>query len=151
MREENPEYFFERDENNTGKIRTPSETANQRRTLIVTDELKVLMPLCDFLMSRGYEVSGCSSGKRALAALREQDFDLLLADFKTSDMDGIEVLKSALNIKTTLLGIILIGRDSAQSIIKAMNAGAFDYILKPVNLGELMLTISHAMEMKSSV
>jgi len=134
-----------------GKIKTPDEKSNQGRVLVVTDELKEIVPICDFLLSYGYDVSAYSSGKKALVTLREQDFDLLLADFKTCDMDGLEVLRSALNIKPTLFGIILIGQGFIQSVVEAMNAGAFDYILKPVNLGELILTISRAMEIKSSV
>jgi two-component system OmpR family response regulator len=148
MGEENPEYFFESGENNTDKMETSNQTSNRGRILIVTDELNLIMPLCDLLLSHGYEVSGYSSGKKALAALREQDFDLLLTEFKMSEMEGLEVLRSALNIKPTLFGIILIGHDSIQSIIEVVNAGAFDYVLKPVNLNELMQTISRAMEMK---
>jgi two-component system response regulator AtoC len=134
-----------------GKIETPNKTSNQGRVLIVTDELKEIMPICDCLLSYRYYVSVYSSGKKALMTLREQDFDLLLADLKTCDMDGLEVLRSALNIKPTLFGIILIGQGFVQGVVEAMNAVAFDYILKPVNLGELMLTISRAMEIKSSV
>ena len=148
MRGENPASFFKCDENNTDKIKTPNETSNQGRILIVTDELNVIMPLCDLLFSRGYKVSGFSSAKKALTALREQDFDVLLTDFEMSEMDGLGVLRSALNREPSLFGIILIGRDSIHRIIEAMNAGAFDYILKPVNLNELMLTISRAMQMK---
>jgi DNA-binding NtrC family response regulator len=130
-------------------LETPGQTSNQGRIFIVTNELNMIMPLCDFLLSRCYEVSGYSSGEKALAALREQDFDLLLTEYKMSEMDGLEVLRSALHIRPGLSGIVLIGHDSIGSIIEAMSAGAFDYILKPVNLNELMLTISRAMEMKS--
>lgn len=149
MKEENPASFFERHEKNTDKIETPKAISNQGRILIIADEVNVIIPLCDFLLSRGYEVSGHSSGQKALAALKEQDFDLLVADFKMSEIGGLEVLSAAQNIKPTLLGIILIGQDSIQNIVEVMNAGAFDYILKPVNLSELMLTISRAMKMKS--
>lgn len=146
MRGKNPTSFFEPGRNNTDKMERPNETSNQGRILIVADELNVSMPLCDFLWSRGYEVSGYSSGEKALAALREQDFDLLLADLKVSEGDGIEILRSALNIKPTLIGIVLIGHDSLKSIIDVKHAGAFDFILKPVNLNELMVTISRALE-----
>ena len=71
MGEENPEYFFESGENNTDKMETSNQTSNRGRILIVTDELNLIMPLCDLLLSHGYEVSGYSSGKKALAALRE--------------------------------------------------------------------------------
>jgi DNA-binding NtrC family response regulator len=148
MMGDDPASFFERDKNNRERIETPDETSNKGRILIVTDELNMIITLCDFLLSRGYEVIGYSSGKKALAVLREQDFDLLLTDFKMSEMDGLELLRSALNIKPTLLGIMLMGRDSIQGIIEAMNAGAFDYVLKPVNFNELMQTISRALEMK---
>jgi DNA-binding NtrC family response regulator len=149
MRGEDPAYFFENSGNNADKIKTHDHSSNQGRILIVTDELNVIMPLCDFLLSHCYEVSGYSSGQKALAALREQDFDLLLTDLKMSEMDGLEVLRSALNIRPTILGIVLIGENSIGSTVEAMSAGAFDYILKPVNLNELMLTISRAMEMKT--
>jgi PleD family two-component response regulator len=148
MTEKDPAAFFEPEGNKMDKVEMRNETLNEGRILIVADELNVSMPLCDFLLSRGYEVSGYSSAQEALAALIEQDFDLLLADLKVSEGDGIELLKSALKIKPTLMGIILIGRDSLKSITDARNAGAFDFILKPVNFNELMVTIFRALERK---
>jgi two-component system response regulator HydG len=149
MKREDPLSFLGRGGNNADKIETHNEVSTRGHILIVTGDLNMIMPLCDFLLSHGYEVSGYSSGKKALAALREQNFDLLLADFEMSEMDGLDMLRDALNTKPTLPGIILVGQGSVRNAAEAMNAGAFDCVSKPVNMDELMLTISHAIETRS--
>lgn len=68
------------------------------RLLIVDDESDLLTSLCDILSEIGYETKGFTSGKDALKALNEQDFDLLLTDLMMPEMDGIALLQAALEI-----------------------------------------------------
>jgi putative nucleotidyltransferase with HDIG domain/PAS domain S-box-containing protein len=116
--------------------------------LVVDDEVELLTPLCNLLSEWGYEVSAYTSGKGALEALKEQYFDLLLADLKMPEMDGIELLKAALEIDPNLVGIIITGKGTIQSAVEAMKIGAFDYVLKPPEFKMLQPILSRAMEIR---
>ena len=115
------------------------------RLMIVDDEVESITTLRDLLSGHGYMVAGYTSGKDALEALKEQDFDLLLTDHIMPEMDGIELLKAALEIAPNLGCIIITGKGTIQSAVEAMKVGAFDYVLKPVELKELLMTLSRAM------
>ncbi len=71
------------------------------RLMIVDDEIDLLTSLCDILSEIGYETVGFTSGKDALKALKEQDFDLLLTDLMMPEMDGIALLRAALEMRQT--------------------------------------------------
>ena len=115
------------------------------RLLVVDDEIDTLTPLCDLLSEWGYEVVCVTSGKDALEVLKEQTFDLLLTDLVMSEMDGIELLQAAQKIDPYLNGIIITGKSTIQTAVEAMKAGAFDYILKPLDFKVLKLILPHAM------
>jgi len=108
------------------------------RLLIVDDEAAQMQALCHTLEDNGYETVGCGSGEAALAALRSAPFDLLLADLMMPGMDGIGLLRAALAIDPTLVGIIMTGEGTISSAVEAMRSGALDYILKPFKLSAIL-------------
>ena len=103
------------------------------RLLIVDDEVELKNALCETLADEGYETVGASSGAEGLKALEKQDFDLLLSDLMMPGMDGIQLLRKALEIDPNLVGIIMTGQGTIPSAVEAMKVGAFDYVLKPFN------------------
>lgn len=119
------------------------------RLLIVDDEKAHLDALCDILSAHGYETQGYTSGADALAALRTSRFDLLLADLNMPDMDGINLLRSALSLDPTLIGIIMTGDGSIATAIAAMKSGALDYVLKPFRLNMVLPVLSRAAQVKA--
>jgi DNA-binding NtrC family response regulator len=119
---------------------------NQGRILIVDDDNDIISFLHDIFLENGYEPTGYTSGQKALEALKEQDFDLLLADLMMPEMDGIELLKYALKANPSLVVIIMTGYGTIRTAIHAKKAGAFEYILKPFKLSDLLMTISRAVE-----
>ena len=125
---------------------TPREISNQGRISIVDDETDIVTPLCDFFSANGYESVGYSSAKEALEALKEREFDVLLTDLSMPEMNGIELLKAALEINPSLVGIIMTACGSVEATVEAKKVGAFDYILKPFRFSELLLIVSDAME-----
>ena len=129
-----------------GKVVPPGKTSNERRILIVDDDNDIISFLCDIFSENGYKPTGFTSGKEALEALKEQEFDLLLADLMMPEMDGIELLKAALKTDSSLVVIIMTGYSTIRSAIEARKAGAFEYILKPFKSSELLTTVSRAME-----
>jgi len=128
------------------KVVLSGRTSNQGRILVVDDQLDIVTVLCDFFLNKGYKVMGYTSGKNALASLKTQKFDLLLADVTMPEMDGIELLKAALRIDPLLAGIIMTGHGTIETAIEAKNIGVFDYVLKPFKLNELLLIVSRAIE-----
>lgn len=114
------------------------------KVLVVDDEVELKNALVDALTAQSYEVRGFTSGEEALAALRLEDFDLLISDLMMPEMDGITLIKAALEIDPHLVGIIMTGQGTIQTAVDAMKAGTFDYVLKPFRLASLMPILTRA-------
>jgi DNA-binding NtrC family response regulator len=121
---------------------------NRGRLLIVDDEVELKNALCETLADEGYATVGASAGADGLQALQRQDFDVLLCDLMMPGMDGIQVLRKALEIDPNLIGIIMTGQGTISSAVEAMKVGAFDYVLKPFNLQTMLPILARAMEVR---
>lgn len=113
--------------------------------LVVDDEADLRLILVDLLTRQGFAVTSCDSGQRALVELREKNFDLMLTDLMMPEMDGIALLKSALEIDPHLVGIIMTAHGTIQTAIDAMKLGAFDYVLKPFRMQTLLPVLTRGM------
>ena len=123
-------------------------TAALAKLLIVDDERLHLQALCDTLQQEGFATSGFTSGKDALQALRDQEFDLLLTDLRMPEMDGISLLRAALEIDKSLVGILMTGQGTIATAVDAMKMGAMDYVLKPLKLSVVLPVISRALNLR---
>jgi len=126
----------------------PPISPQKSRLLIVDDEITVLRALGKILQKQGYEIHECMSGVKALAALQQAEFDILLCDILMGGMDGIALLRAAHEIDPDLVGVIMTGKSSAESAVEALRAGAFDYVTKPLNLSALSAVLTRAMEFR---
>jgi signal transduction histidine kinase len=122
--------------------------ASRGRLLVVDDEVAQMQALRDTLREYGYDVVGCVDGVSALAALRRSSFDLLLADLMMPKMNGIELLRAALELDRTLVGIIMTGQGTIGTAVEAMQSGARDYILKPFKLSVILPILNRALQMR---
>ena len=122
--------------------------ASIARILIVDDEAPQMEALCNTLRDEGYLTVGFTSANRALAALRDQRFDLLLTDLMMPEMDGIALLRAALEIDAHLVGVMMTGHGTIDTAVQAMKAGALDYILKPFDLTVVLPVLSRALTMR---
>src|ERR1700675_64008 len=122
--------------------------ATAGRLLIVDDEAELKSALCETLADEGYETVGATSGAEGLKALETHDFDVLLSDLMMPGMDGIQLLRKALDIDPNLVGIIMTGQGTIPSAIQAMKVGAFDYLLKPFNLQMMLPILVRAMDVR---
>src|SRR5688572_12347274 len=86
-----------------------NETVTPARIMIVDDEALLMEALCKTLGDAGYQTFGFTKGGEAIKAIRDHQFDVLLADLMMPEVDGITVLRSALEIDPTLMGIIMTG------------------------------------------
>src|SRR5262249_3568030 len=124
---------------------TPMADAPSARILIVDDEAAQMKALCDTLPSQGYETVGFTDPASALAAMRESRFDLLLSDLMMPEIDGVSLLKTALKLDPSLVGIIMTGQGTIDTAVEAMKSGALDYILKPFKLSVILPVLSRAL------
>jgi len=118
------------------------------RLLVVDDESRQMEALCRTLTPEGYDVAGFCVPEEALAALREQAFDVLLTDLMMPGMDGLALLAAALEIDPDLVGIMMTGQGSVTSAVDAMKIGALDYILKPFNLTAIRPVLARAVDVR---
>jgi len=122
--------------------------AKRGSLMIVDDEVELMRALCDSLDEQGYSCRGFNNPAKAIEALRDGDFDLLLSDLMMPEMDGIQVLKKALEIDPNLVGIIMTGQGTIQTAVEAMKSGAFDYILKPFRIQAVLPILDRAMSVR---
>jgi signal transduction histidine kinase len=122
--------------------------ATKARLLIVDDEAAQMQALCETWKDHGYASVGLTNGEAALAALRQAPFDLLLADLMMPGMNGIALLRAALETDPMLVGIIMTGEGTISTAVEAMQSGAMDYILKPFKLSAILPVLERGLAMR---
>jgi DNA-binding NtrC family response regulator len=118
------------------------------RVLFVDDEDDFRETIVKRLNARKIRAMGAESGARALEILKDNDFDVIVLDVKMPGMDGIETLRHIKQMKPEIEVIMLTGHASVEFGLKGMQLGAFDYVMKPAPLNELLDTISQAWNKK---
>ena len=119
--------------------------------LIVDDEEDFRETLTKRLKKREVDASGVPSGEEAIKLLKDKMFDVVILDIKMpGGMDGIEALAEIKKIQPLAEVILLTGHASVETSIEGMKLGAFDYLLKPIKLDELLKKIALAIEKKDA-
>lgn len=118
------------------------------KVLIAEDEDITLKHMSYALEKEGYKVTGVRNGLEALNKIKEEDFDILIADIKMPVMDGLTLLSEVKENYPGTEVIIVTGFGSIESAVNAMKQGASEYITKPFNLDELSLKIKKIQEKK---
>lgn len=113
--------------------------------LLIEDDRTFQRILEGFLAKNKFESVACSTAKEGLAAVAKQDFELVLLDYRLPDGTGMEVLEQIKHNHPQLPVIIMTSYSDIRTAVKAMKAGAFEYITKPVNPDELLLLIKSAL------
>jgi two-component system sensor histidine kinase/response regulator len=124
------------------------------RLLIVDDESGLVTALCGLLKAKGYATTGVGSGAAALTALSEsvshpsQRFDVLITDLMMPAMDGIALVRAALELDNDLVSVVMTGHGTIDTAVEALQAGALDFILKPFNLSVIMPVLSRVLALR---
>jgi two-component system, OmpR family, response regulator len=118
------------------------------KVMIVDDEQDFLETIVKRLQARGIEVTGAENGYKALELIDGDGFDVVILDVKMPGLDGIETLREMKKKKPLVEVIMLTGHASVESGIQGMQLGAFDYVMKPVALDELLEKMRQAYERK---
>ncbi|MCU0622360.1 MAG: response regulator [Gemmatimonadaceae bacterium] len=116
-----------------------------QRVLVVDDEETIRMALAKFLRGRGYEVTTAESGAVALETLRAGRFVAMLSDVRMPGMPGTELVPQALAIDPDLAVLMLTAVNDAPTATEALGAGAMDYLMKPVELADLLAALERAL------
>ncbi len=114
------------------------------RLLLVDDEVEFLEPMKARLERRGIACTTAVSGAEALAILGSSPCDCAVVDVKMPEMDGLELLRRLRRLYPALPVVLLTGHASAELGVKGMELGAFDYLLKPIELDVLLDTVRRA-------
>jgi len=121
---------------------------NKIRVMIVDDEKIVRESLYFWFENAGYRVETAASGFQALERLETDPFDIMFVDIKMPGMDGIELLEKIKQDYPETIVIIITAYGSIESAIKAMQAGASDYLLKPFKPDYLSLVMEKVMQQR---
>ena len=108
------------------------------RILIVDDEDELVSALEERLYLRGFQAKGVTTGEEALAYLADEQCDVVLLDVKMPGLSGLEVIKRIKEKTPSPQVILLTGHSSVQDAEKGMGLGAFDYLMKPIKIDELI-------------
>ena len=114
------------------------------RVLIVDDEGDLVRTLVERLRLRGLRARGVKCGMAALRVVRKRPFDVAVVDVKMPEIGGIELLRSIRQLPGAPEVVLLTGHGSAEDARRGRKAGAFEYLLKPVRIEELLRVLEAA-------
>jgi cyclic di-GMP phosphodiesterase len=116
------------------------------RILVVDDEIEIVSFIRELLVIHGYLVEGISDSRKALDVVRSFRPDVCVLDFRMPHLPGSVLLEAIKKEDHTIEVIFLTGEDETSLAVEMMKRGALDYLLKPVDLGQLSLAVTRALE-----
>src|SRR5688500_18153994 len=116
------------------------------RVLVVDDEKFIRDIIADFLGMEGYVVRTADDGSSAIAELSRARYDMVISDLKMPRMGGLELLKEVARTHPETLTVIMTGFGTVETAIDAMKQGAYDYILKPFKVEEIVHIVQRGLE-----
>ena len=118
---------------------------NSRQILVVDDEPKMRRVLEIMLQKLGHQVFCASNGREALEVFQDNAIDLIIADLRMPEMDGIELLSNLHARKFDVPVLVVTAHGTVETAVAAMKYGAFDYIVRPFDMDALLLAIERAL------
>jgi len=123
-----------------------TQATDRARILVVEDDRPQADAINEALARVGYACVVVTEPGRALDLLEDNGFDLVVTDLMMHEVNGIEILQEAKRADATTEVIVITGHGSIETAVQAMRDGAWDYITKPLNLGELRDRVAKALE-----
>ena len=126
------------------------------KILVIDDERAIRNTLKDILEFEGYSVDVAENGRAGLDKALATKYDLIYTDIKMPEMDGMEVLNAYRKTMQEQGGevapvVMISGHGTVETAVEALKSGAYDFIVKPLDLNRLLLTTQHALERESLV
>ena len=123
----------------------------RQRVLVIDDEKDVAYSFQRVLVEEPVEVVGVTRGAEGLKQLRKHPADLVLLDVRIGEENGLEILREIRKEHPRQLVIVMTAHGTAQTAIEAMKHGAFDYVLKPFDVPELLSLLRRALQTAASM
>jgi len=114
------------------------------KVLIVDDEVDLSATLVERLDIRGFVAIAVETGEQAIAQIRDNIFDVVVLDIKLKGEDGLDVMKQIKQVHKSLPVILLTGHMSKEANEEGLKAGAIDYIIKPIDIEDLIAKLREA-------
>ena len=116
---------------------------------LVIDDDKTTLDLLTFqLESEGFKVTTAENGLKGVELIKNNDFDVILTDLQLPDINGLEMVRRTKELSPHNEIIVVTGNDSTENAVEAIQLGARDYIVKPVDFDKLFVAIRNAVESK---
>ena len=119
---------------------------DREKILVVDDEINIAGGICEALGKEGYRTSSASNGLKALEAVREDFFHLIIADMRMPGMSGLELLRQVKRESPETMVIMLTAYGTIETAVRAMREGAYDYLSKPIDIKRLRILVEKALE-----
>ena len=121
---------------------------SEMKLLIVDDEVRFLESMEKLLKKKGYDVETATSGEACLERMEKQTFDVVILDVKMPGIDGVETLKRIKNMYPLTEVIMLTGHGTVENAVEGMRNAAYNYLLKPCNVDNLVDVMESAYQYK---
>src|SRR5579871_3363271 len=121
------------------------------KILIVDDEPGVLLTSRAILQQEGYDVEAAANGAEAVEAIRQRHYDLVLTDLKMPGIDGLGVLAEVRKRSPLTVTVMMTGYGSVGSALDAVQLGAYEYLLKPIEVEDLKQAVRRSLERSASL
>jgi two-component system response regulator PilR (NtrC family) len=122
---------------------TANETPTKGSVLVAEDETAIRESLTEVLRDEGYAVTPTADGAAAIAALDQQEFDLVISDLRMPGADGLTVLSHTREVAPQTLVLLMTAHATVETAIEALQRGAQDYLLKPLVFDDVLHKIEH--------
>ena len=132
------------------EIHVPRQAEAVARILIVDDEQPVLQAVRGVIEQMGHHACEAHDGAQAIAALDAENFDLVVTDLRMPNQDGLAVVRRASELPARTPAVVLTASASIADCVAAMQAGAFNFLVKPLNREELRQVVSNALAASQS-
>lgn len=118
-----------------------AQTEETTRILVMEDDVNIAKGLATVLADEEYEVQVANDGQTALDAFKNQDFDLLIADIRLPDMNGLDVIKQVRRHTPDTKIIVITGFVSTSVAVDAMQSGVTDFLPKPFSENQILKSV----------
>jgi two-component system response regulator HydG len=125
--------------------------SRKSRILVIDDNRSHAEGVAEGLEREGYEVSLAATGQGGIDRLRAEGADVVVTDLVMHGVDGMKVLEEAHRIDPAIQVILVTGHGTVESAVDAMQKGAFNYLLKPINLNEVRAVVANALEKRGLI
>ena len=130
--------------------RTRTAEKTSPNVLVMEDDISVAKGLEMVLSEEGYDVSVAATGQAALEIFREKGCDVLVADLRLPDIDGMDVVRMVKSARPDTIVVVITGYASVDLAVESMKLGAFDYLPKPFTDDQIKSAVGRAVKQKQA-